>query len=83
MKDFNQRFTRILNRFPIDTKSHDSISTDYYTFVLPTSISQFVKRAIRQPLLENFEEDIIVVEYLRVVGVIKDDQSTKDSNDVS
>lgn len=36
---------------------------------------------MRPTLLENCEEAIIVDKYLRVVGVIKDDQSTKESKD--
>lgn len=43
VKDFNQRFTHILNKFAADTKPHDSITVDYYTSALPTSIVQFVK----------------------------------------
>jgi len=38
VKDFNQRFTCILKKLAVDTKHHDSITVDYYTFVLPTSI---------------------------------------------
>ena len=29
VKDFNQRFTHILNKFATDTKPHDSITIDY------------------------------------------------------
>jgi len=43
VKDFNQRFTHIFNKFATDTKPHDSITTDYYTLALPTRILQFVK----------------------------------------
>ena len=39
VKDFNQRFTRILNKFLEDTKPHDSITVDYYTSALPTNIA--------------------------------------------
>ena len=28
VKDFNQRFTHILNKFVVDTKPHDSINVD-------------------------------------------------------
>jgi len=43
VKYFNQRFTRILKKFAIDTKPHDSITVDYYTSALSTNIAQFVK----------------------------------------
>lgn len=39
VKDLNQRFTRILNKFAADTKPHDSITIDYYTSALLTSIA--------------------------------------------
>jgi len=41
---FSQSFNCILNIFPIDMKPHDSITIYYYTFSLPKSIVQFVKR---------------------------------------
>lgn len=34
VKDFNQRFNHILNRFPLDMKPHDSITIDYFTSTL-------------------------------------------------
>lgn len=43
VKDFNQTFTHILNRFLVDTKPHDYITTDYYIFSLPANIVQFFK----------------------------------------
>jgi len=43
VKIFNQRFLCILKKFSIDTKPHDSITVDYYTSTLPTSIVQFIK----------------------------------------
>ena len=39
VKDFNKRFTHILNKFAAYTKPHDSIAVDYYTSTLPTSIA--------------------------------------------
>lgn len=39
VKDFNQRFTRILNNFAADTKPDDSIAVDYYMSTLPTNIA--------------------------------------------
>jgi len=38
IKDFNQRFLHILNKFVADAKPHDSINVDYYTSALLTSI---------------------------------------------
>jgi len=43
VKDFNQRFTRILNKFSADTKPHDSITVDYYMSTMSTNIAQFFK----------------------------------------
>jgi len=43
VKGLNQRFLRILNKFVVHTKPHDSISVDYYTSALPTNIAQFFK----------------------------------------
>ncbi len=53
VKDFNQRFTSILNKFVVDRKPHDSITIDYYTSALLTSIAQFVKRAAKPTLFEK------------------------------
>ena len=39
VKDFNQRFLRIWNKFAVDTKPHDSITVDYYMSALPASIA--------------------------------------------
>jgi len=39
VRDFNQRFIHILNKLVVDTKPHDSITTGYYTFALPTRIT--------------------------------------------
>jgi len=47
VKDFNQRFTCIFNKFAVDTKPHDSIIVDYNTFTLPTNVVQFVKWAMK------------------------------------
>ena len=39
VKYLNQRFTRILNKFEVDTKPHDSITVDYYASALSTNIA--------------------------------------------
>ena len=83
VKDFNQMFKCILNKFAVDTKPHDSITTDYCTSTLPTSIAQFIKRVSRPTLLENYEEAIVVEKDMRVIGVIKDDEPAKEFKDTS
>lgn len=83
LKDFNQRFLRKLNKFAVDTKPHDSITVNYYMSTLPTRIAQLVKRDAKPTLLENCKEEIAVEKDLCAIGVIKDDEPTKDSRDVS
>jgi len=79
VKDFNKRFLCILNKFAADMKPHDSITVDYYTYTLPTSIAQFIKRAMKPMLLENYDEAIAMEKDLCMIGVIKDDKPMKDS----
>ena len=50
----------ILNKFAANTKPHDSITIDYFPSTLPANIAQFVMRAVRQTLIENYEEAIVV-----------------------
>lgn len=83
VKGLNQRFLRILNKFVVHTKPHDSISVDYYTSALPTNIAQFFKWAAKPTLLENYEEATIVEKDLCTIGVIQDDEPTKESKDMS
>jgi len=77
VKDFNQRFTCILNKFAVDTKPHDSITVNYYTSALP----QFVKRLEKPTILESCEEAIVVDKDFHAIRFVKDDESTKDSKD--
>jgi len=72
-----------LNKFAAYTKAHDSITVEYYTSTLPISIAQFINRAVKPTLLENCEEAIVVEKDLQAIGVIKYDEPTKDSRDVS
>ena len=51
VKDFNQRFMHILNKFGADTKPHDFVTIDYYMYALPTTIVYSVKRATKRLLL--------------------------------
>ena len=67
----------------MDTKPHDSITVDYYMFAFPTNITQFIKRAMKRTLLENFEEAIVVKKDLHTIGLNKDDELAKDSKDMS
>jgi hypothetical protein len=56
VKDFNQIFTTILNKFHPMVKSAQELQIEVYANALPASISMFVKRAAKQTLAENFEE---------------------------
>jgi len=54
VKDFNQRFTTILNKFPDDIPPHNSITIDHYTKALPQDIIMFVKREASVELCERY-----------------------------
>jgi hypothetical protein len=56
VKDLNQRFTTILNKFHPEAKPTKELQIEVYTNSLPTSISMFVKRDTKLTLAENFEE---------------------------
>jgi hypothetical protein len=56
VKDFNQRFTTILNKFQPEAKPTQELQIKVYANALPASISMFVKRVAKQTLDENFEE---------------------------
>ena len=56
VKDFNQRFTTILNKFQAVAKPTQELQIEVYANMLPASISMFVKRAAKKTLAENFEE---------------------------
>jgi len=83
VKDFNKRCMHILNKFATNIKPHDSITIDYYTSALLTTIAHFLKRVAKPTLFERCEEAIVVEKDLRAIGFIKDDESMKDSKDVS
>jgi hypothetical protein len=53
-KDFNQRFTTILNKFQTEAKPTQELQIEVYTNALPASISMFGKRATKPTLAENF-----------------------------
>lgn len=77
MKELNQKFNHILNKFPPGTQPHDSITIDYYTTTLPTNISSFAKRVAKETLALNFAEAIVVEKFLHAIGVITDDNESK------
>jgi hypothetical protein len=56
VKDFNQIFTTILNKFQPTAKPNKELQIKVYSNALPASISMFVKRATKQTLAGNFEE---------------------------
>jgi hypothetical protein len=56
VKDFNQRFTTILNKFQPEAKPTQELQIEVYANALPSFISMFVKRAAKPTLTENFEE---------------------------
>jgi hypothetical protein len=56
VKDFNQWFTTILNKFQPEAKPTQELQIEVYANALPASISMFVKRDAKHTLAENFEE---------------------------
>jgi hypothetical protein len=56
VKDFNQIFTTILNKFQPEAKPTQELQIEVYANALPASISMFVKRVAKATLAENFEE---------------------------
>jgi hypothetical protein len=56
VKDFNQIFTTILNKFHPEARPTQELQIELYANALLTSISMFVKRAAKPTLAENFEE---------------------------
>jgi hypothetical protein len=56
VKDFNQWFTTILNKFQPESKPTQELQIEVYINALPACISMFVKRDAKTTLAENFEE---------------------------
>jgi hypothetical protein len=54
VKEFNQRFTTILNKFQLEAKTTQKLQIEVYVNDLPTSIS--MKSIAKHTLVENFEE---------------------------
>jgi hypothetical protein len=55
-KDFNQRFTKVLNKFQEGTAPAPELQIEVYVNALPASISMFDKQAGINTLALNFEE---------------------------
>jgi hypothetical protein len=53
VKDFNQRFMTILNKFQPEAKPTQELQIKVYANALPASISMFVKRAAKRTLAKN------------------------------
>ena len=60
VKDFNQWFTTIPNKFQLKFKPTQELQIEVYANALPSSISMFVKRTAKHTLAENFEEAKII-----------------------
>jgi hypothetical protein len=56
VKDFNQRFTTISNKFQPKAKPTQELQIEVYANALLASISMFVKRVAKHTLVDNFEE---------------------------
>jgi len=56
VKDFNQCFTTILNKFQPEAKPTQEFQIEVYDNSLPAFISMLVKRVSKHALDENFEE---------------------------
>jgi hypothetical protein len=53
VKDFNQHFTTILNKFQWEATPAQELQIEVYANALPTSISMFVKRDDKHTLAEK------------------------------
>ena len=55
VKDFNQYFITILNKFQPKAKPTQELQIKVYAYALLASISMFVKRVAKASLAENLE----------------------------
>ena len=60
VKDFNQIFTTILNKFHPTVKPTQELQIEVYANALLASISMFVKRATKKTLAENFVDAMMI-----------------------
>jgi len=65
----------------MDVQPHDHITRDYYTSALPTNISMFVKRDVKETLALNFAKDLSIEKELLSIGVITNDDDSKESKE--
>ena len=56
VQDFNQRFFSHLNNFSATIKLAKETLIEYYTSALCPNIAMFVKRVVKPPLVETYEE---------------------------
>jgi hypothetical protein len=56
VKEFNQRFTTILNKFQPEAKHTQELQIEVYANAFLASISMFVKRTTKTNLTDNFDE---------------------------
>jgi hypothetical protein len=60
VKELNQHFTTILNKFQTDAKPSQELQNEVYANASLASISMFVKRVAKPTLAKNFEEAKII-----------------------
>jgi len=60
IKKFNQRFLRLRNKIPTNSRPPENVIIEFYTATLPSSMAMWVKRVAKQTLTENFNEAVQV-----------------------
>ena len=78
IKDFNQRFTNLLNR--ISEKPTKSIQVEFYTATLPPSIAMFVKYRQNRTLAKNFIEATRVEKHIASIASSQGNEENKCSS---
>jgi len=58
IKDFNQRFLKLINKMHETSKSGLDIQIDFYFSTLPVSIAMFIKCANKNTLTEAMHEGL-------------------------
>ena len=59
IKDWNQRFNSLLNKFPIDVQLTDNLQIGFYTQALPITTALFVKRERKKTFGWNLRQSSI------------------------
>ena len=70
VRDFNQRFATMLQKFPPNLALDNSITIEYYTKALPRDIVVFVKREARPTLAANYVAALAVERDMLSIGAI-------------